>query len=77
MPEDYIPYGPEWEKEMMTMRKKDLVNILKDYFKRHKNIKKIVNDLVAGIEAWGQEEDGVPENFKAYNEAKKLLKTFT
>jgi len=51
MPEDYIPYGPEWEKEMMTMRKKDLVNILKDYFKRHKNIKKIVNDLVAGIEA--------------------------
>lgn len=29
MPADYVPYGPEWEAEMMRMRKKDLVDMVR------------------------------------------------
>ena len=29
MPADYVPYGPEWEVEMMRMRKKDLVDMVR------------------------------------------------
>ena len=29
MPSEYVPYGPEWEREMMMMSKKQLVNMLR------------------------------------------------
>jgi hypothetical protein len=29
MPADYVPYGPEWEAEMMRMRKVDLVDMVR------------------------------------------------
>ena len=29
MPADYVPYGPEWEAEMMSMRKVDLVDMVR------------------------------------------------
>jgi hypothetical protein len=29
MPADYVPYGPEWEDEMMRMRKVDLVDMVR------------------------------------------------
>lgn len=29
MPADYVPYGVEWETEMMRMRKKDLVDMVR------------------------------------------------
>ena len=29
MPADYVPYGPEWESEMMRMRKVDLVDMVR------------------------------------------------
>ena len=29
MPADYVPYGPEWETEMMRMRKVDLVDMVR------------------------------------------------
>ena len=30
------PYGPEWEKEMMKMTKKELVNFIRDMAQRRK-----------------------------------------
>jgi hypothetical protein len=29
MPSDYVPYGPDWEAEMMRMRKADLVDMVR------------------------------------------------
>jgi hypothetical protein len=29
MPADYVPYGPEWQAEMMRMRKVDLVDMVR------------------------------------------------
>lgn len=28
--EDYVPFGPEWKKEMMKWRKEELVELLRD-----------------------------------------------
>lgn len=32
-----------------------------------------LHDLVVGVEAWGREEDGVPEDLVAYDRARELL----
>lgn len=33
IPEDYIPFGPEWEKEMMKVPKKYLIELLRKELK--------------------------------------------
>ena len=30
MEDNYVPYGPEWEKEMMKFTKKQLIDMLRD-----------------------------------------------
>lgn len=36
--EDYVPFGPEWKKEMMKWRKEELIDELRNSLMRHSAI---------------------------------------
>lgn len=52
--DDYIPFGEEWEKELMKWRKPDLIQLLKKNLIENQKLNKIVSEANKPIEqkAW-------------------------
>lgn len=42
---EYIPYGPEWQKEMMKWNKPQLIDWLRSQLIKQQNIKKILDEI--------------------------------
>ena len=65
---EYEPYGPEWEKEMMKWRKKELINAIREQFKNQHFF--IVVECINGVPILSS----VP-CFKNKNTALKYMKS--
>jgi len=46
MMDDYIPFGPEWEKEMMKLTKKHLIELLKKSCQEKIELKNKVDEFI-------------------------------
>lgn len=43
---DYIPFGPEWERELMKWRKKNLVDWLREHMMMRENNQRLLREFV-------------------------------
>lgn len=43
---DYVPYGPEWERELMKWRKKDLIDWLRDHMMMRESNQKFLREAI-------------------------------
>ena len=62
--EDYVPYGEEWEKEMMKLPKKFLINMYRESKKEHQdecadvgNFAMMIMDNLSNLKDDGEEKD--------------------
>lgn len=46
--ENYQPYGEEWRKQMMRMKKEDIVTLFANSMRRRDEIKELSDGLIAG-----------------------------
>lgn len=49
MDENYIPYGPEWEKAILKLNKTQMMNMLKQSFMKSSQLEPLVMQLAAFI----------------------------
>lgn len=45
----YVPYGEQWEKEVMKMKKKDIVQMLRRVCKRRDEFEKLYLDVIDNV----------------------------
>lgn len=48
---EYEPFGPEWQKEIMKLRKDDIVRILKNVGKERDSVKESLSNILSHIES--------------------------